>query len=61
MTKIEISNCRYCGKKPIWMILPMGAGIGCACGDNMVCGSDIADAAAKWNSKQADDSSPEGS
>lgn len=62
MTKIEILNCRYCGEKPVWMILPMGASIGCGhsangpCGDNMVCGSDIVDAAAKWNSKQTDDS-----
>lgn len=67
MTKIEILNCRYCGEKPVWMILPMGAGIGCGrsangpCGDNMVRGSNIADAAAKWNSKQTDDSSLEGS
>lgn len=55
MISIHVLPCRFCGKYPVWLNTPIGAGIGCGssavggCATNTVSAPSMVIAADEWN------------
>ena len=52
---IEMKRCRRCGSEPVWLLTPLGTGIGCPrsnCRDITVYAPTPAEAIRRWNEVQ---------